>query len=119
MKDENSGLMDKEEDVKISLEEKGNEKFVLKLFVTGLTPRSIESISSIRAICEEELKGRYHLEVIDLSKEPEKAKDANIIAAPTLLRQIPLPLRRLIGDLTNRSRVIEGLGIIINHDNNS
>jgi circadian clock protein KaiB len=86
-------------------------QFVLRLYVTGLTPRSTQAIGTIKDICEEELKGRYDLEVIDLAKQPELAREADIVAAPTLIKQLPLPLRRLIGDLSNKERVLLGLDL--------
>lgn len=86
-------------------------RFVLRLYVTGLTPRSTQAISSVKTLCEEELKGRYELEVIDLVKQPELAKAEDIIAVPTLIKKLPLPLRRLIGDLSNRERVLLGLDL--------
>ena len=91
------------------LDDQQHSQFVLRLYVTGLTTRSTQAIDSIKDICEEELKGRYELEVIDLAKQPELAKEDNIIAAPTLIKKLPLPLRRLIGDLSNRERVLLGL----------
>jgi len=93
------------------LDEPPHSHFVLRLYVTGLTPRSTQAIHSIKDICEEELEGRYELEVIDLAKQPELAKEENIIAAPTLVKHLPLPLRRLIGDLSNRERVLLGLDL--------
>jgi circadian clock protein KaiB len=93
------------------LVDKEQELFLLRLYVTGMTPRSIQSINSLKNICEEELKGRYQLEVIDLVKQPELAKTENIIAAPTLIKELPLPLRRLIGDLSNKERVLLGLNL--------
>jgi circadian clock protein KaiB len=86
-------------------------QFVLRLYVTGLTPRSTQAIDSIKSICEEQLQGRYDLEVLDLTKQPELAKEADIVAAPTLIKQLPLPLRRLIGDLSNKERVLLGLDL--------
>lgn len=88
-----------------------NGTFVLRLYVTGLTPRSTAAISTIRDICDKELKGRCELEVIDLAKQPELAQTEDVIAAPTLLKKLPLPLRRLIGDLSNRERVLVGLDL--------
>ncbi|MBV9521388.1 MAG: circadian clock KaiB family protein [Alphaproteobacteria bacterium] len=86
-------------------------EYVLRLFVTGTTTRSIKAIASIRRICQEHLRGRYQLEVIDLYQHPERAKDEQIIAAPTLIRQLPLPLRRLVGDLSDSEKVLLGLAI--------
>ena len=88
------------------------EHFRLRLFVTGSTPRSKDSILNIRAFCEERLMGRYQLEVIDLYQQPELARSENIVAAPTLVKKLPLPLRRLVGDLSDRQRVLAGLDLI-------
>lgn len=93
------------------LNEPEREKYVLRLFVTGITPRSTQAILNIRKICEENLKGRYELEVIDIYQQPKLAKDEQIIAAPTLIKKLPSPLRRVIGDLSNEERVLVGLDI--------
>jgi circadian clock protein KaiB len=93
------------------LADQQHKRFVLRLYVTGLTPRSTQAINTIKDICEEELQGRYELEVIDLAKQPELAREEDIIAAPTLIKQLPLPLRRLIGDLSNKERVLLGLNL--------
>jgi circadian clock protein KaiB len=88
-----------------------DERYVLRLYVTGMTPRSIEAITAIKAICEEYLEGRYDLEVIDIYEHPSLAKDEQIIAAPTLVKKLPAPLRRLIGNLSMQERVLLGLDI--------
>jgi circadian clock protein KaiB len=93
------------------LAQSSQEKYVLRLYVTGLTPRSTAAISRIKAICEENLKGRYELEVIDIYQQPSLAKGEQIIAAPTLIKKLPLPLRRLVGDLSNKQRVLLGLDL--------
>ncbi|HEY3421146.1 MAG TPA: circadian clock KaiB family protein [Methanomassiliicoccales archaeon] len=85
--------------------------YVLRLYITGSTPRSREAIKNIKKICEEELKGRYDLEVIDVYQQPELAKEGQILAAPTLIRKLPLPLRKLVGDMSDREKVIIGLEI--------
>lgn len=87
-------------------------KYVLRLYITGSTPRSQEAIRNIKRICEEELKGRYDLEVIDVYQQPELAKKEQILAAPTLIRKLPLPLRKLVGDMSNKEKVILGLEIM-------
>ncbi len=102
---------DKTEEFERLLDDQQHSQFVLRLYVTGLTTRSTQAIHSIKNICEEELKGRYELEVIDLAKQPELARGEDIIAAPTLIKKLPLPLRRLIGDLSNRERVLLGLDL--------
>lgn len=87
------------------------ERYVLRLYVTGLTPRSLKAIESTKRMCEEYLKGRYDLEVVDLSKHPALAEGEQVIAAPTLIKRLPLPLRRLVGDLSNQERVLFGLDL--------
>src|ERR1700722_8204533 len=79
--------------------------YALRLFVTGQTPRSSASLENLRQICDERLVGRFELEVIDIYQQPELAKEAQIIAAPTLIKMLPLPLRRLVGDLSNKREV--------------
>jgi circadian clock protein KaiB len=85
--------------------------FRLRLYVTGQTPRSVSSVQNLRKICEEHLAGRFELEVIDIYQQPELAKEAEIIAVPTLVKRLPLPLRRLVGDLSSRRQVMLGLDI--------
>ncbi len=87
------------------------QKYILKLYVTGMTPRSRTAIKNIKRICEENLKGRYELEVIDIYQQPTLAKGDQIIAVPTLVKKLPLPLRRLIGDLSQKDRIILGLDL--------
>jgi len=86
--------------------------YSLRLYITGMTPRSTDAIAAIKNICEEFLPGRYDLEVIDIYEHPEQARAAQIIASPTLLKRLPVPLRRLIGDLSNRDRVLIGLDLV-------
>ena len=88
-----------------------SEHYVLRLYVTGMTPRSTRAVENVRAICEEHLQGRYDLEVIDIYQQPILAKGEKIIAAPTLIKRLPLPLRRVIGDLSSTERVLLGLDI--------
>jgi len=83
----------------------------LRLFVTGMTPRSARAIQNIRAICEDHLHDRYDLEVIDIYQHPEHAKAEQIIVTPTLVKQSPLPVRKLIGDLSDKDRALVGLDI--------
>jgi circadian clock protein KaiB len=89
-----------------------NIRYVLRLYITGLTPRAQEAIKNIKKICEEELKGRYDLEIIDVYQQPEIAKTEQILAAPTLIRKLPLPLRKLVGDMSDKEKVIVGLEIM-------
>jgi circadian clock protein KaiB len=87
------------------------ECYVLRLYVTGMTPRSARAIENVRAICEEHLEGRYDLQVIDVYQQPTLARGEQIIAAPTLIKELPLPLRRIIGDMSNKERVLLGLDL--------
>ena len=89
----------------------GQEHFVLRLFVTGMTPRSTRAISAVRSLCEEFLAGRYDLEIIDVYQQPKLSQDEQIIATPTLVKKEPTPQRRMIGDMTNRKRLLIGLGL--------
>jgi len=94
-----------------SIQKKAKEKYVLRLYVAGLTPRSQIAIKNIKKICEEHLSGRYDLEVIDVYRKPVLAKGEQIIAAPTLIKKLPLPLRRFIGDLSDSERILLGLDL--------
>ena len=86
-------------------------KYLLRLYVTGQTLRSLRSIENVRGICEKYLKGRYALEIIDIYQQPALAAEGQIIAAPTVIKSSPLPLRRLVGDFSNQGRVLAGLGL--------
>ncbi len=86
--------------------------YLLRLYVTGTTPRSARAIQNIRAICEEKLEGRYHLEVIDIYQHPEQAKPEHVVVTPMLVKKLPSPMRRLIGDLSDEERVLVGLDIV-------
>jgi circadian clock protein KaiB len=86
-------------------------RYVLRLYVTGSTPRSTRAITNIRKICEEHLEGRYDLEIVDISQHPTLAEGEQIIAAPTLIKELPLPLRRFIGDMSQTDRILLGLDL--------
>ncbi len=86
-------------------------KYVLRLYVAGMTPRSARAIKNIVVICEKRLQGIYDLEVIDIYKHPTLAKGEQIVAVPTLVKQLPLPLRRFIGDLSDAEKIILGLDL--------
>ena len=85
--------------------------YILRLFITGTTPRSARAIANLRRICEERLQGHYDLEVVDIYQNPQAAKEHQIIAAPTLVRMLPLPLRKVIGDLADEQKVLVGLDL--------
>ncbi|HXN24396.1 MAG TPA: circadian clock KaiB family protein [Candidatus Dormibacteraeota bacterium] len=86
--------------------------YSLRLYITGQTPRSADSVHNLHEVCKEYLSGRYKLEVIDIYQQPELASEAQIIAAPTLIKMLPLPFRKLVGDLSNRRRVLVGLDLL-------
>ncbi len=83
----------------------------LRLYVAGRTPKSVAAFVNLKRICEEHMKGRYHVEVIDLLEHPQLAKGDQILAIPTLVRKLPEPLKRIIGDLSNEERVLVGLDL--------
>lgn len=87
------------------------DRYVLKLYVTGTTPRASQAVTSIRSLCEEHLAGRYDLEVIDIYQQPDAAAVQQIIAAPTLVKQSPLPPRRVVGNLTDKGKILVSLNI--------
>jgi len=88
------------------------EHYVLRLYVTGMTTRSAHAVKNLQAICDEYLRGRYDLEVIDIYQQPVLTKGEQIVAAPTLIKKLPLPMRRIIGDMSNRERVLLGLDLV-------
>ena len=94
-----------------SLERQANAKLDLRLYVLGASLRSASAIKRVKELCERHLFGRYDLKVIDLYQQPELARAAQIIAAPTLVRNYPPPLRRMIGDLSNEKAVLRALGV--------
>ncbi len=92
-----------------ALAEADHTPYVLRLYVNGATVKSAQAIASIKAICEKHLEGRYTLEVIDINQQPELIRREQVVAAPTLIKQLPLPLRQLVGDMSNEERVLVGL----------
>lgn len=87
-------------------------KYLLKLYITGQTARSVRALSNLRRICEKELESQYELIVIDVLERPQLAEDEKIIATPTLIKALPPPVRRIIGDLSNQEKVLLGLDIL-------
>lgn len=107
-------MTDKSIDLRVHAVKKDSDvhkKYVLRLYVAGSTTRSVAAITNLKKICEEQLAGRYTLEVIDLYQQPELAAGHQIIAIPTLIKELPPPLRRIIGDLSNAEKVLVGLDI--------
>jgi circadian clock protein KaiB len=86
-----------------------NERWDLRLYTAGQSPKSLAALSNLKRICDQHLPGRYSIEVIDLMKNPRLAKDDEIVAIPTLVRKLPAPLRKIIGDLSNEERALVGL----------
>ena len=86
-----------------------SERFLLRLYVAGMTPKSLRAFSNLKRICEEYLEGRYEIEVIDLMESPQLAAGQEIVAVPTLVRALPRPITRIIGDLSDTERVVVGL----------
>ncbi|HEY4423420.1 MAG TPA: circadian clock KaiB family protein [Pyrinomonadaceae bacterium] len=93
-------------------------KYILRLYVTGSTGRSMKAVYNLRKICEEHLSDDYELEVIDIYKDPEAAREAQIVAAPTLVKRLPTPIRKFVGDLSNTQKVLVGLDIYKRQDLN-
>lgn len=88
------------------------QKLLLKLYVTGQTPRTERAIFNLRRICEERLRGRYQLYIIDVLEQPHLAEAEKILATPTLIKELPLPTRRIIGDLSDTDKVLQGLDLL-------
>jgi circadian clock protein KaiB len=86
-------------------------RYVLKLYVSGMTPRSLRAIGNLQKLCAKYLPGRHKLEIIDIYQQPALAKGAQIVAVPTLVKELPPPLRRVIGDLSDRGRILLLLGV--------
>lgn len=103
--------MSEPEDFEESLKNTGEKKYVLRLFITGMTPNSKRAVENIKKICEEYLKRRYELEVIDIYQQPSLAEAGQILAAPTLVKVFPPPVKRLIGDMSDTEKVLSGLDI--------
>ena len=104
--------MDKTGDFEKVLRPDNGPTYVLKLYVTGTTPRSVMAIENIKRICEEHLKGRYRLKIIDIYQQPQLAAKEQLVVAPTLVRKLPLPLRTFIGDLSQTEKILVGLNLL-------
>ena len=89
--------------------EKKGDKYVLRLFIAGINPKSRKAIENLREILEENLKDQYELEIIDIYQQPIFAKEGQIIAAPTLIKELPPPIRKFVGDMSNKDRILLGL----------
>ncbi|MBN1834013.1 MAG: circadian clock KaiB family protein [Deltaproteobacteria bacterium] len=100
-----------EQEILKAIDKVKEEKYILRLYVTGVTPRSTKAILNVKKLCEEYLQGQYELQVIDIYQQPKLAQGEQIIAAPTLIKKLPLPLRRLIGDMSDTERFLVGMDL--------
>ncbi len=109
----NSDLMeiDDAEKFEKALLNASKDKYVLRLYVAGMSPRSIQAIENIKRLCEENMPGRYQLDIIDIYQQPIFAKEGQIVAAPTLIKELPLPISKMVGDMSNKERVLLGLDL--------
>jgi circadian clock protein KaiB len=105
------GLTPSAQEFERAIAESPDAHFVLRLYVSGMTPRSRQAIDNIRKLCEEHMAGRYDLEIIDIYQQPHLAKEGQVIAAPTLVKKLPPPLRKVIGDMGDPGRIMVVLGI--------
>lgn len=103
--------MDDKADIDDEKNHPDTEVWELRLYVAGITPKSMEAFSNLKKICEEHLAGKYHIEVIDLMENPRLARGDQILAIPTLVRRLPQPLKKIIGDLSDTERVLVGLNL--------
>jgi circadian clock protein KaiB len=109
--DEVSAFQDATKEFELALQETDKGTYVLRLYVSGMTPNSKQAIKNVQKICEEHLEGRYQLEIIDIFQQPIYAKEGQIVAAPTLVKELPLPLRKFIGDLSQTEKILLRLDI--------
>jgi len=103
--------VDDTENFQAALDKATGQPYVLRLYVSGSTPQSLRAVSRIKKVCEDHLKGCYQLEVVDVYKDPRLSEADDVIAAPTLIRISPLPVRRLVGDMSDTSRVLNRLDL--------
>jgi circadian clock protein KaiB len=96
--------------------EKNETGYILRLFITGATPNSIRAVSNLKQICEDHIKGRYSLEIIDVYQQQDVAEKEQLVALPLLIKKRPLPERRLIGDLSDTEKVLKGLGLFTSEE---
>ena len=100
-----------QEKIEAAARDRDKKKYVLRLYIAGMTPRSQEAIRTVTTLCKEHLDGRYDLQVIDIYQQPSLAKGEQIIAAPTLIKKLPLPLRKFIGSMADQEKVLVGLDL--------
>jgi circadian clock protein KaiB len=106
-----AGVTDASARFELALQDSETAQYVLRLYISGMTPNSLKAIENVRKICAEHLEGRYELEIIDIYQQPIFAKEGQIVAAPTLVKQLPPPLRKFIGDMSQTERILLGLDV--------
>jgi circadian clock protein KaiB len=99
------------EELEKSVATQDRAKYVFRLYTTGITSKSLRAIANVQNLCEKHLRGRYELKVIDIYQQPELARDAQIIATPTLIKSLPLPIRKLIGDMSDTAKLLVGIDL--------
>lgn len=109
--DDPTSFLDATKDFELALQQTDKGSYVLRLYVSGMTTNSLRAIENVRKICAEHLEGRYQLEIIDIYQQPIFAKEGQIVAAPTLVKELPPPLRKFIGDMSNTDRILLGLDV--------
>jgi circadian clock protein KaiB len=109
--DEPAPFQDATKDFELALQQTDKGTFVLRLYVSGMTPNSMRAIENVRTICAEHLEGRYQLEIVDIYQQPIFAKEGQIVAAPTLVKELPPPLRKFIGDMSKTEKILLGLDV--------
>jgi circadian clock protein KaiB len=105
-------LKDSSEEFEKAIQDSQASRYTLRLFVAGNTEKSANAVHNLRDLCEEVLEGRYHLEVIDIYQQPELARGEQIVATPTLIKLLPPPIRRMIGDLSKKDSILVGLDLV-------
>jgi circadian clock protein KaiB len=106
-----AAFQDAIKDFELALQKTDKGNYVLRLYVSGMTPNSLRAVENVRKICAEHLEGRYQLEIIDIYQQPIFAKEGQIVAAPTLVKELPPPLRKFIGDMSQTERILLGLDV--------
>lgn len=104
--EESRERIDSAEAFELALKATSHSSYVLRLYVSGMTPNSLRAIENVRKLCNEHLEGRYELEIIDIYQQPSAAREGQIVAAPTLVKELPLPLRKFIGDMSKIEQII-------------
>lgn len=117
--DVSSAVKDFSADFEMALHDTDNGTYVLRLYVSGMTPNSLRAVENVRKLCAEHLEGRYQLEIIDIYQQPIFAKEGQIVAAPTLVKELPPPLRKFIGDMSKTERILLGLDVRTRGDENA